>query len=124
MRGLNRILFAGHVADRINYGQTNRGANVCTFVLASERALSRGTMTTCVKINVYIEALVEACQGKLEKGSYVVVEGELMNRDSPTGRVTEVRAWELSFFGPPQPISGGTFDEPACNSARDPEPSR
>jgi hypothetical protein len=65
-------------------------------------------LTACVKINVYIDALVAACRGKLEKGCYVLVEGELMNRDSPAGRVTEVRAWELSFFGPPnEPVSRG-----------------
>ena len=122
MRGLNRVLFAGHVTDRITFAQTYQGADVCTFVLVSERTTARATLTASVKVNVYIEALVEACRGKLAKGCYVLVEGELMNRDSPAGRATEVRAWELSFFGPPQSLRGGTLDEPGPRSDPDSDP--
>ena len=117
MRGVNRVLIAGHVTDRINFAKTDRGSPVCSFVLASERPTARGSLTACVKINVYIEALVAACRGKLERGCYVLVEGELMNRASPAGNVTEVRAWELAFFGPPAiPVSGENLDVP--DSAR------
>lgn len=113
MRGINRVLIAGHVADRIVFAQTNHGADVCSFFIASERPTTRGLLTATIKINVYVESLVATCRGKLEKGCYVLVEGELMNRDSPAGRTTEVRAWELSFFGPPtKPTSGGNLDVP------------
>lgn len=123
MRGLNRVFIAGHVTDRITFSKTHvQGADACTFIIESERPTNRGSLTVCVKINVYIDGLVEACRGKLEKGCYVLVEGELMNRDSPVGRATEIRAWELSFFGPPQPIRGGIFDEPNRRSDVDPEP--
>jgi len=53
-----------------------------------------------VKVNVYVEALVKLCRLRLQKGCYIIVEGELMNRNTPSGRLTEVRAWEILFLGP------------------------
>lgn len=122
MRGLNRVLFAGHATDRIIFAKTGQGAPVCTFVLVSERSSTRGAVSATAKVNVYVESLVEACRGKLEKGCYVLVEGELMNRDSPSGRATEVRAWELSFFDPPKSLRGGTLDESSPRSDPDSDP--
>lgn len=120
MRGINRVVFAGHVSDRMTFGRTGNGLDVCTFILASERPSNRGTLTACVKINVYIADLVAECRRKLEKGCYVLVEGELMNRDSPSGRATELRAWEVSFLGfPDQPPIRGAADD---NRHDDPKP--
>lgn len=100
MRGINRVIFSGNVTGKIDFSTTDRGQHVCTFVVASDRASSGGTLTAYAKVNIYIEGLVAACREKLEKGCYVLVEGELMNRNSPAGRMTEIRAWELMFLSP------------------------
>jgi single-stranded DNA-binding protein len=100
MRGINRVIVSGNATGKIDYSTTDQGGDVCTFVLASDRHSSGGVVTAYVKVNVYIEALVRLCRTKLDKGCYILVEGELMNRTTPSGKVTEVRAWELLFLAP------------------------
>jgi single-stranded DNA-binding protein len=105
MRGINRVIFSGNVTGKIDFASTDRGQDVCTFIIASDRAASGGTVTAYAKVNVYMDGLVAACRVKLEKGCYVLVEGELMNRNSPAGRMTEIRAWELLFLNPAAAVS-------------------
>ena len=116
MRGINRVIFSGNVTGKIDFSTTDRGHDVCTFIIASDRSSSGGTLTAYAKVNIYMETLVAACRAKLEKGCYVLVEGELMNRNSPAGRMTEIRAWELLFLGP-EPVSA------PAKGAPDVEPS-
>ena len=52
-----------------------------------------------MKVNVYVENLIRICKSKLTKGRYVIVEGELMNREGQYGELTEVRAREVLFVG-------------------------
>lgn len=98
MRGINKVILSGNVTSRIDYAQTDGGSEVCSFVLASDRHSTGGVVTAYVKVNVYIDALVRLCRSRLEKGSYLLVEGELMNRTAPSGKLTEVRAWEMIFL--------------------------
>lgn len=98
MRGINRVLVSGNVTTRIEYGTTGSGSPVCSFVLASSRPGANGiTLTSFVKINAYSSGLVDVCRGRLCSGAYVIVEGELMNRDGRIGELTEVRARDLVF---------------------------
>lgn len=99
MRGINRVLISGNVSDSARFHTTHSGAKCASFRLASDRrgAKPGETVTAWVKINVYSEPLVEICATRLSKGCYVIVEGELMNRDGAQGEVTEVRAREIIF---------------------------
>ena len=97
MRGMNKVILSGNVTGTISYAQTGNGTDVCTFILASDRHAGGGVVTAYIKVNVYIEGLVSLCRNRLDKGCYLLVEGELMNRNSPIGRVVEVRAHELIF---------------------------
>ena len=101
MRGVNRVVVSGNVSGAIDFKETSSGAPCSTFKLASDRrAGTRGeTLTAWIKINIYNPALVEICRDRLHKSGYVIVEGELMNRDTPHGEVTEVRAQEIIFCG-------------------------
>ncbi len=98
MRGINQVVLSGHVGT-IKYCETGNRTPTCSFHLASDR-YARGTITTVwVKINVYGEGLVSTCKHRLHKGLYVIVEGELMNRDSPRLKeLVEVRTRELIFL--------------------------
>ena len=99
MRGLNKVILAGNVTGKIDFAATDAGKQVCTFILASDRHGAGGVVTTAyVKVNVYLDGLVAACQSKLTKGCYLLVEGELMNRTTPSGKTLEVRAWEIIFY--------------------------
>lgn len=99
MRGLNKVFLSGNVTGAIEFGRTGKGDEVCGFHLASDRHTQGGQVVTAfVKINVYIDGLVRICKTKLVKGVYVLVEGELMNRDGQHGGLTEVRAREILFL--------------------------
>lgn len=93
-RGINRWVGGGNAGGDILYGETNRGDAVCTFQIACEDRVGEVTWVRC---NVY-GSLVEVCRKLLKRGTYVVVDGKLMNRtDGP--ETVEVRCKELVFLG-------------------------
>ena len=97
MRGINRVVISGNVATDTNFHTMHDGVLACSFMLASDRHTRGDVITAFVRINVYIDQLAKICQQKLLKGGYVIVEGELMNRDGIHGELTEVRAREIVF---------------------------
>jgi single-stranded DNA-binding protein len=98
VRGLNRVIISGNISDRITYSQTGASVPACSFSLASDRHTSGDVVTAWVKCNVYGEGLVRICKSRLHKGTYVLVEGELMNRDGHHGELLEVRVKDLIFL--------------------------
>jgi single-stranded DNA-binding protein len=99
MRGLNRVIISGNVGAQIAFNNTGSGTSACSFFLASDRHSSGGAVVSAwVKINVYGDSFVRICRSRLEKGCYVLVEGELMNRDGQLGELVEVRAREVIFL--------------------------
>ena len=106
MRGLNRTILSGNVQDKITYGSTRVGAGCCSFVVASSRTgQGQQVITTYVKVNAYGDGLVRLCRARLKKGVYILIEGELMNRDGVLGDLTEVRARELVFPSSPEEVA-------------------
>jgi len=98
VRGINKVIISGNVAGNINFAELPEGASALSFSVASDRKANGSTITAWVKINVYHEALVRICRSRLAKGNYVLVEGELMNREGQHGELTEVRAREIIFI--------------------------
>ena len=94
MRGVNSVILSGNVGQ-VNFGSMSNGSDVLSFTLASDR-YGNGDKVT---VNVYVENLIRICKSKLTKGRYVIVEGELMNREGQYGELTEVRAREVLFVG-------------------------
>lgn len=101
MRGINRVMLSGNVTAAPEFGnKTGDGAEVCGFTVASDRYASNGqTVTAFVKVNVYPEGLVRLCRDRVKQGDYLIVDGELMNRDGRHGTLLEVRARDI-IFGP------------------------
>lgn len=100
MRGINKVVFSGNIGGPGTFNDTGNGTPACSFKVASDRRAARGeTLTTWAKINAYGEGLVEICKLRVQKGVYVMIEGELMNRDGTTGELTEIRAREIIFLG-------------------------
>lgn len=97
MHGVNKIVISGNVTNTIVFNKTRSGRDVCTFSMVSERQSSGGGHKVYAKINVYMEGLVAVCRERLEKSVYVIVEGELMNRDGRSEELTEVRARDIIF---------------------------
>lgn len=98
MRGINKTIISGNVSREIVYDRMPDGSPVLSFTMASDRHTSGKIVTAWVKVNVYLETLVEVCRRHLTRGSYVIVDGELMNREGRHGKLTEVRAKEIVFL--------------------------
>lgn len=98
MRGINLVAVSGNVTGaKPVFTTTHDGKPACSFEIASHRAVSGGQVKAYLRINVYVEALVRLCESRIDKGEYVIVHGELMNRDGQHGELTEVRAREIIF---------------------------
>lgn len=96
-RGINKVFLSGLVAGRISFDSTENGSGAVSFELETTRpATNRTTVVALVKVNAY-GSLVEVCRHHLEVGSYVVLEGELMNRRGKYGSILEVRARDILF---------------------------
>lgn len=101
MRGINKVIVSGNVVGAANSVKSSSSVRATTFLIASDQVRNGVTITAWVRVNVYIEQLVRACSSKLCKGGYVLVEGELMNREGKYGRLMEVRAKEIVFVKNP-----------------------
>jgi hypothetical protein len=100
-RGLNRAVLSGTVLE-VLYSRTSKGYDVCTFTLETIRPGREGREVTAhVKVNVYAPVLVDACKYRADfVNSYVLVDGELMNRDFSRGDMAlAVRALDVLFLG-------------------------
>lgn len=98
MRCVNKVLVSGRVSGKIAFKKTNNGSSACSFPMTSVRQGMGGSVLARTKINCYGEGLVDVCKARLEEGLYVLIEGELMNREGQFGELTEVRAKEIVFF--------------------------
>lgn len=98
MRGINKTIISGNVSREIKYSNLSDGTPVVSFSMASDRCTDGVTVTAWVRVNVFISSLVELCRVHLSRGSYVIVEGELMNREGRYGQLIEIRAKEIIFF--------------------------
>lgn len=112
MRGINETQQSGNVSGPIQYGETRNGDLAGSFILAVDR---NNAYATFVRINVY-GALVNVCRQRLHKGAYVIVTGELMNRQRSGGdetsstTLTEIRARDVIFVRDHDRRMAGDYD--------------
>jgi single-stranded DNA-binding protein len=101
MRGINKVFVTGNASGKISYHATSSGVPACSFSIACDRRSQEGPpVTAWVRVNAYGRGLVNVCRSLFAKGVYVIVEGELMNREGQLGDITEVRAREVVFVAP------------------------
>lgn len=93
MRGHNVVVLSGNIGGNIVISETKDKRSACSFGVASQNDKHR---LTWVRINCY-DGLADYCSPILDKGLYVSVVGELMNRDGRHGELTEVRAHQIIF---------------------------
>lgn len=91
--GMNVWSGAGNVASDVHYGVTGQQKSACNFKLCIEEPQRP---MVYVRVNLYGEN-VDVCQRRaLMKGDYVVVCGELMNRQGRADdTLLEVRCTQL-----------------------------
>ena len=108
MRGLNKTIISGNVSGDINFSELPNRDPALSFSLASDRrAGDGGQVTVWVRVYVYIIPLIDICRKRLKKGGYVLIDGELMNREGVHGKLTEIRAREIIFFDAGSSHNGG-----------------
>jgi single-stranded DNA-binding protein len=106
---MSRIVLAGNVADDVFFGfdqpkkpdiffsRTKKGDLACSFTLVVERKVGE---LIWMRINAYKD-LAAICQtnGRLRKGAFVIVDGELVPRPKNFGQEVsiEVRASDIKF---------------------------
>lgn len=110
MRGINVVCLGGNVATPVVFGTTADGHACCGFsiIVERERADTRELLTTVIRVNVFVAALVQVCRQHVRKGVYVTVQGELMNRVVDGTNLLEVRAREVIVM---TRFSGETADQ-------------
>ncbi len=91
-QGINRVSISGCVVGKINFDTTSTNEPAGSFFLHSERHKEAKIIAVRAKINVYGGQLVSLCRVKIVSGAYVVVDGELMNRNGRFEELVEVRA--------------------------------
>lgn len=91
-RGTNVWHGSGNVASDVSYGETSAKDLACNFRIAVEQPHKQ---VCYFRVNVYGRNAVACQKRKLRKGDYVVIVGELMNRDGQGDVLTEVRCKEI-----------------------------
>lgn len=104
---VNYVSISGNIG-KVEFAVTHSGNPVCNFQIASDRRSKESTVTAWAKVNVYSKSLVEVCRIKLRKGLWVLVEGELMNREGKLGELTEIRARKLLFGNEREGVGHGS----------------
>ena len=91
-RGTNSWNGSGSLVSNVSYGNTRVGGPACNFKMAIDHPYKQKLF---VRINVY-GGNVNVCKKlNLRKGDFVVVDGELMNRNGHDEILTEVRCREI-----------------------------
>jgi len=91
-KGTNSWDGSGNVASDVAYGKTGRGDEACNFRLAVEQSHKP---LLYIRVNVYGHNARVCRKRELAKGDFVVIDGELMNRQGHEDVLTEIRCREI-----------------------------
>ena len=107
MPEVNTVLIAGNLTKDPILRQTRNGTPVANFSIASNRRFRNSDNhwqeDVCYVGVVAWNKLAESCSAKLEKGSAVLVEGELQSRtwqldDGASRSAVEIKARRIQFL--------------------------
>ena len=107
MPEVNTVLIAGNLTKDPILRQTRNGTPVANFSIASNRRFrnsdNQWQEDVCYVGVVAWNKLAESCKSKLEKGSAVLVEGELQSRtwqldDGSSRSAVEIKARRIQFL--------------------------
>jgi single-stranded DNA-binding protein len=94
---INITVLSGNISDVIYSRTATKGDDVCSFTIFIDKDREH---TTLVRVNIF-GPLTLACKDReMQKGDFVIVEGELMNRVLKTTqeRALEVRCRDIKIF--------------------------
>jgi len=145
MPDVNSVMIAGNLTTAPSFRRTTNGTPVANFYIASNRRFKDNTgqwrENVCYVGVVAWYKLAESCAENLQKGSAVLVDGELQSRiwkneDGSSKNVVEIKARRIQFLNKRHPsgelmpdaveVDGAALDEshepveetPAAESAK------
>ncbi len=107
MPDINMVLIAGNLTSDPSFRRTTNGTPVANFYIASNRRFKDNTgqwrENVCYVGVVAWYKLAESCYENLQKGSAVLIDGELQsrvwkNQDGTTKNVVEIKARRIQFL--------------------------
>jgi len=107
MPDINSVMIAGNLTTAPSFRRTTNGTPVANFYIASNRRFKDNTgqwrENVCYVGVVAWYKLAESCAENLQKGSAVLVDGELQSRiwkneDGSTKNVVEIKARRIQFL--------------------------
>jgi len=107
MPEINSIMIAGNLTKAPIFRETTNGAPVVNFHIASNRRYKDNSSLwqedVCYIGIVAWNKLAESCRSRLQKGSAVLVEGELQSRsfktdDGKNRTIVEIKAKKIQFL--------------------------
>ncbi len=103
---LNSVVIAGNLIGKPSYRYTSKGIAVSNFSIAVRRTFrdksGNSKESICLVGIVAWHKLADICVKNLDKGSTVLIEGELQSRNMVTDdkklRIVEVKARQIQFL--------------------------
>ncbi|MFB0516371.1 MAG: single-stranded DNA-binding protein [Candidatus Neomarinimicrobiota bacterium] len=130
MPDLNLVLLAGNLTNDPKYSETKNGTPVVNFYMASNKRFKdrNGIIKedVCFVGVVAWDNLAVSCRDNLQKGSSVLVTGELQSRklfsEDGSGRnVVEIKAKKIQFLDAHRVMVDSFEVEPEEASTRNPD---
>lgn len=131
MPDINSVMIAGNLTTAPSFRRTTNGTPVANFYIASNRRFKDNTgqwrENVCYVGVVAWYKLAESCAENLQKGSAVLVDGELQSRiwkneDGSSKNVVEIKARRIQFLNRRHPsgelmpdtveLDGAALEEP------------
>ena len=125
MPDINNVLVAGNLTCDPSYRKTTNGTPVANFFIASNRKFKDNNgqwrENVCYVGVVAWYKLAESCFENIQKGSAVIIDGELQSRswrndDGSSRNVVEIKARRIQFLnrkdGQREEMDSGEFTEP------------
>jgi single-strand DNA-binding protein len=112
MPDVNSVMIVGNLTTAPSFRKTTNGTPVANFYIASNRRFKDNTgqwrENVCYVGVVAWYKLAESCAENLQKGSAVLVDGELQSRlwrneDGSTKNVVEIKARRIQFLNKRHP---------------------
>jgi len=134
MPDVNSVMIVGNLTTSPSFRKTTNGTPVANFYIASNRRfkdnIGQWRENVCYVGVVAWYKLAESCAENLQKGSAVLVDGELQSRiwkneDGTTKNVVEIKARRIQFLNRRHPsgelmADGDEFDSMALDEHHEP----
>ena len=110
MSGQNSVIISGVCLKDPVLAKTRSGVDATNFMIRASYGDRDRKRIVAVRVNAFGGAARAVESQMISKGDYVIVHGELMNRDVAGAMSVEVRAHRIVAFDNTSPHDGDDYD--------------